>query len=84
MATGSKHETKRRGIITATPGDFSVAFGPNGAGDPVIRLRLIEVLEAGSPPVNVVDVAIELDRARDLRNTLNAVIGLMAVDERSS
>jgi hypothetical protein len=82
MATGSKYETKRRGIITAPLGDYSVAFGPKhiaGSEVPVIRVQLIEP-HPDAP--RTLAVALPLDRARELRNALNAVIGLLVEDAK--
>jgi hypothetical protein len=82
MATGSKYETKRRGIITAPLGDYSVAFGPKyiaATEVQVIRVQLIEPLD-GEP--RTLTVALPLDRARELRNALNAIIGLIVEDAK--
>lgn len=79
MATGSKHEAKRRGIITEPIGDALVAFGPHHInGAPVVRITLLEL----DFPINPTAVALDLIRARELRNTLNAVIGLITEEAR--
>jgi len=82
MATdNSKHRSRQRGIITTPKGAVTVAFGPTIAGDVVVRLTLVEAFDQLA---RTTQVSLELDAARELRNTLNAVIGLITTDSRSS
>jgi hypothetical protein len=83
MATdNSKHRRRQRGIITADFGGVTIAFGPHiKTRAPVVRLT---VIDAAGSKARTTAVALELEDARELRNTLNAVIGLIATDERSS
>ncbi len=86
MATdNSQYRDHQRDLIDDRYGSIAVSFGPHYSnGDTVVRLVMADGHlhdPAGNrPPLTI---ALGLEHARQLRNTLNAVIGLIVEDAKT-